>query len=138
LEATEESFDLDETLDLVRHLRDFLTLGIGEPTYVSECNIVLDDATNEMGQPVRATLFWSQLGGYEHRKALLPFDMFFTLSDLGDNVGKYVRNWYEHRHRLHRFFDLYFGALYNRGLYLENRFLAYAQALELYHRLTGV
>lgn len=106
LEAVDDSFDLDKALGLVGHLQDFLTLGMGEPTYVLECEAVLDDVTDEKGRPVKGALFWKQPFRREQRKNLLPLNMFFTWRDLGDNVREHLEKWYEYRESLQKFFPL--------------------------------
>lgn len=143
LEALEDLLRLDQTLHLVRHLQDFLTLGIGKPTYVLECRVILDNATGHLvsdgvnlNVPVEAMLFWPQLY-FEEQKPLFPFQMLFTREDLGDRLSDIIRNWFVHRSRLQGMFDLYFGALYNAQMYVESKFLSYVQALELYHRVLG-
>lgn len=135
LEALGEPIGLDEARHLVRHLQDFLTLGIGNPTYVTECKLTLDGVG--LGLPMEAALFWPQPFVDSHQGPISPFEMLFTRRDLGEQIANVIRNWFTHRSTLQGLFDLYFGALYNPHLYVESVFLSFVQALELYHRELG-
>lgn len=65
---------------------------------------------------------------------MFPQEMLFTLKDIADKFELLLRNWFNKTDKLGPVYDLYFGALYNPHMYLQQRFLSLVQALESYHR----
>ena len=47
---------------------------------------------------------------------------------------RYLKNWFNKATLLKPIYDLYFGTLYQQGMYTSNEFLNLVQALESYHR----
>jgi hypothetical protein len=60
--------------------------------------------------------------------------MLFTFSEARDRLPDVLGAWVARHDLLEPVFALYFGTLYNPNLYLEQRFVAYAQAIETYDR----
>lgn len=53
-----------------------------------------------------------------------------------DRLDSLLARWFDIENRLQPVYNLFFGGMYNSAMYIEFRFLGYAQALEVYHRLT--
>jgi hypothetical protein len=58
--------------------------------------------------------------------------MLFTLADASPDISKVMRAWLAKQHRLRPVFNLFFGMRYHPDMYLDVRFLMYAQAIETY------
>jgi hypothetical protein len=78
-----------------------------------------------------------QLPNVPEVKETHPAEMLFTLADARDRFPQLVENWFAKQELLRPVFDLYFGAIYNRHAFLEQRFLSLTQAIESYHRRTS-
>ena len=58
--------------------------------------------------------------------------MLFTLPEASPDISRVMRHWFAKQARLRPVFNLFFGTRYHPDMYLEVRFLAYAQAIETY------
>lgn len=65
-----------------------------------------------------------------------PYKMLFTLDDIKDEFSLIMQRWFDLYQDIGSVLNLYFGVKNNSNLYLENKLLMLAQALEAYHRLT--
>jgi hypothetical protein len=63
-----------------------------------------------------------RLGGYQ-----------FHFRDIKDQLTHIVQSWFNFKTKLAVVYELYFGVMYNRQLYLTNRFLMIVEAFEVYH-----
>ena len=69
------------------------------------------------------------------QRGTLPWEILFAFGCVRDYLGDVLAAWLA-RHDLYEpVFGLYFGTLYNPSTYREQRFLAFAQAIETYDRL---
>jgi ApeA N-terminal domain 1 len=59
-------------------------------------------------------------------------EMLFTLEEAQPEISTVMKRWFQRQSRLEPVFNLFFGTLYHPSLYLEVKFLAYAQAIETY------
>ena len=62
-------------------------------------------------------------------------DMIVTYPAVRDRLGDVFTNWLTKADELRTVAELYFGTLYNKGMYLRFQLLSLAQALECYSRL---
>lgn len=69
-------------------------------------------------------------GNFDRREMLIAYPA------AADRFQTMVRRWLEKHETLRPVFELYFGLIHNDRLYVENRFLSLAQALETLHRRT--
>ncbi|MGE5579235.1 MAG: HEPN domain-containing protein [Bacillota bacterium] len=60
--------------------------------------------------------------------------MNLPLSGLGTRAAKVFENWLINYEQYQPVYDLYFGTLYQSGMYITQEFLSLVQALEIYHR----
>jgi len=68
------------------------------------------------------------------RRKLIPQEMLFTLQHVSQRFEDVLKQWFDSAQFLEPVFNLYFGTLYNRDMYAEQRFLSLVMALESYHR----
>jgi hypothetical protein len=140
----EEPMPLEQTLDFVYQLRNFVALGVGRPvTPVAITGFVLPPANAERDpftglEPRKLTInLFYRLGHVPDVKDIHPAQMLFTFPDARDRLTQLLENWFCKQQLLRPVFDLYFGAIYNRHAFLEQRFLSLMQAIETYHRRTS-
>jgi hypothetical protein len=134
---------LDQALDFVYQLRNFLALGVGRPvTPTKITGILLPEKAGHHPlagvepQKMKLNLFY-RLSHVEAAKDVHPAMMLFTLPDARERLAELLGNWFSKQELLRPVFDLYFGAIYNRRAFLEQRFLSLMQAVETYHRRTS-
>ena len=128
-------------LDYVYQLRNLVSLGVGRPvtpTRVKGYVLPPEDAepdpfTRLPARKLGVDLFY-RLAQVPKVKELHPAQMLFTLPDAGERLETLLVNWFAKQELLRPVFDLYFGAVYNRQAYMEQRFLSLMQAIETYHR----
>ena len=60
--------------------------------------------------------------------------MQFCLGDLQPDASQFITRYFEKRQLLEPVCELYFSTIYKPDMYLEQRFLALAHAIEAYHR----
>jgi hypothetical protein len=58
--------------------------------------------------------------------------MLFALPEAKPDISTVMKKWLVRQKNLEPVFNLFFGTMYHPSLYLEVRFLAYAQAIETY------
>jgi hypothetical protein len=95
-----------------------------------------DGSDAERRRSIGVNIFF-QLPHLPEVKEAHPAEMLFTLADARDRFAQLVQNWFAKQQLLRPVFDLYFGAIYNRHAFLEQRFLSLTQAIETYHRRTS-
>jgi len=131
-----EGKTLDEYLQIMFQIQNFLSMGITEPIYplevygVIDSNIRVKDAKNSVGVEICYKIPYYNPKKY---KPVLPFFMLFTFRDISDNLSLYLNNWFSKANLLAPVYSLYFGSLYNPSIYVEHKFLSLIQAIESYH-----
>ncbi len=136
LEHSQEK-SLDEFLRVVRRLEAFLSLAVNEPCPPTRIGGILG-ATGQEGGPGAGTpvdIAYSLGDVPGARKEFQPLDMLFTLPDVGERLSSFLGNWLAGADALEPVWGAYLGTLYNRGMYLPDRFLSLARAVEAYHRM---
>jgi hypothetical protein len=134
---------LERCFDLVYQLRNFIALGVGRPvtpTTVRGTVLRPHGVEREFGerQPPRLGMnIFFRLPDVPEVRQAHPAEMLFTLADARDRFAQLVENWFGKQELLRPVFDLYFGAIYNRQAFLEQRFLSLMQAIETFHRRTS-
>lgn len=128
---------LDGYWDIMRHTKNFLSLGITEPVYP----LAIIGITEANKQTINDKLYNPPVEIYYHSpeiskapKTLYPHDMLFTFKDISDRFKIFLKNWFEKADTLSPVYDLYFGTLYNPWMYLQHQFSSLIQAIEAYHR----
>ena len=137
-----EPHTLHEVARRVGQLRHFLCLAVGRPVSVLSVTGYQDDHRDHRdersGDPLPIELFW----GIPHNQdppteKRHPPMMPFTLERAPNGIDAVMKTWFAMRDRYGPVFNLYFGVRYHPDLFLDLRFLAYAQAIETFHRRQG-
>lgn len=133
--AREMSFEYFKML--IFRIQNFLSLGTMKAIYPTSIRGTSEESKTEVERKTYYNdieVFFQLPEISETSKRIMGYEMLFTFSDLSDNIEVYLRNWLQKAMLLEPVFDLYFGTLYNKKMYLQHRFLSLIQALEAYHR----
>jgi ApeA N-terminal domain 1 len=126
--------DLRSVFNRVSQVRNFLSLAVGRPVSITSVVGYQDDyrqGNTDFPRPI--DIYWGIPHNPEVPEDLRhPREMLFTLADTKPDASTALKRWILRQARLEPVFNLYFGTLYHPSLYLEVRFLAFAQALETY------
>jgi len=68
------------------------------------------------------------------KKSYYPFDILYPYISIKNKTEIIFNNWVEKIEILEPVYNLYFGTIYSRDMYLEFQFLSLVMALEVYHR----
>jgi hypothetical protein len=125
---------LEKILERVAQIRNFLTLAVGRPVSVLAGAGFLEPAVSGRARAARPIQIYREL---VHNPEPPPGrrragEMFFSLAQARPEITTVIRRWLGRQRRLEPVFNLFFGSIYHPSLYLEVRFLAFAQALETY------
>jgi len=125
---------LQDVLGRVSQIRNFLSLAVGRPVSVLSVSGFQDDYKRGGTSSLRPIeLYWQIPYNPEPPdKARDSREMLFTLEEAQPEMSTVMRKWFLRQARLEPVFNLFFGTLYHPSLYLEVKFLAYAQAIETY------
>ena len=126
---------LYEVFDRVGQIRNFLSLAVGRPVAILSVTGYQDDYVREKPQTRRPIeLLWEIPHNPDPPASPRhPRDMLFTLSEAKPTISNVMRKWFAKQARLEPVFNLFFGMRYHSDMYLDVKFLAYAQAVETYH-----
>lgn len=133
----EQEKSLDECLDFLYHIQNFLSIGVGVPVHPLEIKGRTETKKYTLdGKDVCEEI---QIRRYIDKrkietKTVHSNRMLFTLTDIQEQLESYLCNWIEKREDLKPVYDLFFGTLYNPPFFVETRFLNMIQAIEAYHR----
>lgn len=128
-----------EYLRIIYHIQNFLTLAIIEPVHPLSIEGRIESNKNEVQNKeiYRSVGIFYRLPNIPKPSEELSFrDMLFTFKDISKQFSHFLKNWFMKAELLKPVYDLYFGALYNPRMYLNNEFLNLVQAIESYHRRT--
>jgi hypothetical protein len=119
----------------VGQLRNFLSLAVGKPVTLLAVDGHRDDVVDKAGHRIPLQLLYPIAHNPEpSQQGVQPWEMLFTYREARDRLADVFGAWLAHHDVLEPVFALYFGTLYNAHLYIEQRFLAFAQAIETYDR----
>lgn len=126
--------DLASVFDRVGQIRNFLSLAVGRPVSITSVTGLQDAYKQERIDSLRPIeIYWEiphnpePPEGERDRR-----EMLFTLAEADPDASTVIKRWLARQDHLEPVFNLYFGTVYHPSLYLEVRFLAFAQALETY------
>lgn len=129
----ERFYDFDR---IIRGIQNLLTLFVHQPVYVE--SLTLQPAKSEMVLFTRlGSVKLYQEHGYEIDGNYKPFHrsrMLVPLRQIQGELSEILKVWLCDAENFDLSYHLYFSVVFNKELYAENRFLAYVQALEGYHR----
>lgn len=120
---------------LVFTLRNFLTLAVGEGVKVTELvGYRAPPPTQELPIGRQVEIVYQHLENPRARELPNHHDMVFLFPDIAEQFEEHMVRWFDHAPELGRVLDLYFSTLHAAFVYLETRFMNFAQAIEGYHR----
>lgn len=126
--------NLDEVFKRVGQLRNFLSLAVGRPVAILSVSGFQDDYVREGSKtalPIK--ILWKIVHNpTPPTRRRHPSEMLFTLPEATPDIGTVLTNWFAKQANLEPVFNLFFGMRYHPGIYLDVKFLAYAQAVETY------
>lgn len=123
--------------EIIHHFEHFVALGISRPVYALSINarghepleVVHNEPKFQKFEMIREVSLSEDIN-----KPLRPFQMQFSLEDLQPTPANFIQQFLAKTTLLEPVCDLYFSTLYNPKMYVEQRFLALAHAVEAYHR----
>jgi hypothetical protein len=126
--------DLSKVFERVSQVRNFLSLAVGRPVSVVSVSGFRDDgATDRMRAPQPIEIYWEIPNNPDPpEKRRDAREMLFALPEAKPDISTVMKKWLVRQKNLEPVFNLFFGTMYHPSLYLEVRFLAYAQAIETY------
>ncbi|MHB0915206.1 MAG: ApeA N-terminal domain 1-containing protein [Thermoleophilia bacterium] len=120
--------ELDDYYEIISAIQTFLALAIRGPVYPKRIQVVhKGDIRNQIQVYYAAVVRPAE-------KLKSPHNMVFTFQDIKEKHQEILSRWIENWPLLKPICDIYFGILYGKELYMENKFLGMAQVLETYHR----
>ena len=130
--TTYESFE-----EIVQQFQHFVALGVARPVYA--LSVKARSATPKQiieGQSIYEEFeIIRELSLSEEREeSLTPLDMQFCFGDLKPEPSECIKRFFDKHQLLEPVCELYFSTLYNPDMYVHQRFLALAHAIEAYHR----
>jgi hypothetical protein len=134
----EQDAPLDDYLEFIHHIQNFLSLAMTRPTYplavqgITDANKQVLGSGKEFHAPVEVFYRWIpwQVGD----GVLSRHEMLFALPQVQNRLETVLGNWIAKTDVLRPVYDLYFSTLYSPQQFLESIFLSLAQAMETYHR----
>jgi hypothetical protein len=126
--------NLDEVFERVGQLRNFLSLAMGRPVTILSVTGFQDDYVREGSKTAHPIKILWKIGHNPKppTRRRHPSEMLFTLPEATPAIGTVLTNWFAKQANLKPVFNLFFGMRYHPGIYLDVKFLAYAQAVETY------
>ena len=129
---TSEDKSFEYYKKIISHIRNFLSLGIGEPIHP-----LIIRGWREINKEIEIIpmeLFSMSFTCSNKDKKFSIFNILFTLRDISNKFEFLMRNWFEKMDSLEHVNNLYFGMLYNPYLDDGFKFLSLIQAIEIFHR----
>ncbi|MFI5450153.1 MAG: HEPN domain-containing protein [Candidatus Bathyarchaeia archaeon] len=133
-----KEIQLKKLLDLLYHLCNFFALAVCLPVYAESINGFTETVkvTLPNGKPFRRPIKII----YGNVNWGVPLDtvdiggMLFEFAGIRDQFESILKKWFDKVELLEPIYGMYFGTLYNKGMYLQHKFLSLVQCVESYHR----
>ena len=120
-------------------IQNFLTFVTGKPNALERIDVysrqknTISHNNQNISLPIQA--IGNQIYHGEDRKENLQLsDVLFGFQDVKDKFGEVIDNWIKTYECFETTCNIYFGIQYQDRLYLEQKFLSIAQAVESFHR----
>ncbi|CAK8712972.1 hypothetical protein GKODMF_04540 [Candidatus Electrothrix gigas] len=122
--------------NIILPLRDLFSLAMNRPIEITQFDVI-DDREAKYFLKAKRVFFKGRKMAHGDRQ-IHTFDMLFTQNDIaGNDIGKLFNNWlnlYKESTGLSVLCNLYSSATSTKEQYLEEEFINFAHAAELYHR----
>lgn len=126
---------IEKILEFVRIVQDFLTLANNRPLFIEEYDFISLKNDQEIINRKLHYHFFQKNNLIDKRyKSEYSWRMLFTLKELQEFCPDGMHNWLKKHDNLKFTSNYLFSTIYNGYQYLENSFLDYVFALEVYHR----
>lgn len=90
---------------------------------------------SEPSADLRCEVVWPRkLRASEPERRLMPDELLFTVTDLGDRISEHLSAWFSASRRLEPVMNMFFATRYADTMFEEDRFQNLVQAAEAYHR----
>jgi hypothetical protein len=133
--ALKDEVDLDQGIELVRRLRNLMSLLMHRPIQEILIRGFLGTGENERGPGLMVDIFYPSFAHDNNASPLEFDDMLLPFKRTRTELGDIVARWFSANESLPQVLDLYFAASQGIELFIETRFLMYVQAIEAYHRI---
>jgi len=111
----------------VRHIQHFLSLALGKP--LNPDTVTGINPSSEEGKKKHKTdIAYHVSHLHDIPDRMHPDKVLFSLSDI--DFEKAIQQWFHSARNAQSLHNLYFGTVYNEGMFEENRFLSLAIAIE--------
>jgi hypothetical protein len=123
--------------DYLFDVRNLFTLFIGSPVYVETMTGFGNEVeyAPDARRPEEINIYFNTMS-WPKGDPVYPTDMPVTFQLIRERTGEVFHAWFSSVQRLRLACELFFGALYNSQMYAASTFLNFAQALEVFHRVT--
>lgn len=124
--------------NVVHQFQHFVALAVSRPVYALSIKARINTPKKMYeGQPIYDDFeIIQKLSLKDHgQKGRIPHDMQFCLTELKPKPSDYIERFFSTHGLLHPVCELYFSTLYHQDMYVQQRFLALAHAIEAYHRV---
>lgn len=120
------------------YLRNFLSLATSQPVYP----LVLKGKTaenkiieNSQEKFPTVLIYYNFVDMPEKPRNVVRENMFFSFDDISANLEICLKNWFSKADNLEPVYNLYFGLVYTKHVYINQEFQSLIHGLESYHRL---
>lgn len=125
------------TFDLIYNkvviFQDFLSLAINKRCTIQELKVV-PAFTDDQDAPRVGIYFHQAVEPVPEQKGFVH-DALFRYHHVKDNLERFFRRWERKFQLAESSFHLYFASFQRAGLFLDQKFMNYVQALESFHRI---
>lgn len=128
--------DMDWFMKTISTFRNLLTLASSDQVNYDTIDLYFSDApTNHPDGITKVSVFFKQPGDAKPVKPSKFPSFLFSYESIQDQFENVINLWYLKSEELSTVFDLLFGVMYNRRLYLRFQFLSLIHAIESYDRI---
>ena len=125
---TDDPWKFEEFRPVLFHFQVFLSLAMHTATWPTMLQAPHPNKENHV-----VSIHYSPATGSREANELASTFMYFTLEDALQYLEKGLKNWFKNSEKLYRVFQMFNWAI-SRKLFLDEQFMIYARAVEVYHR----
>ena len=143
---SQQERQLGDFTSLAHKLTTFLCFAIDKPVCINQIAATVktirrgpndQDINNGTPELVSIPLYYASLPYTKEVPKIGWYHMLFRYQRIEVNADRIINNWLQAYARFERALDLYFAVFTGRILYLEDKVVALAHGLEIYHRRTS-
>ncbi|PZO18506.1 MAG: hypothetical protein DCE87_02045 [Betaproteobacteria bacterium] len=129
---------MDEATSYIFRLSDLASFASDQTIPIHSITGFRKDLTEELGEkikrkPIDIYMNLKRSQEVDHTRLSRPF-VLFDFEAISERFAETVQTWFDSYEKFNSAFNLYFATKTPRQLYLENRYLMLAQAVETLHR----